>query len=146
VCGGGRVAEVTVPDGGGSVMIDGDLVVDGVLEQPFRSAPVIVLGDLRCRALCTDGYLVVMGDLVVDDMLYGCCTNYATIVFGALRATTVLLDRNHHLAVHGERLVRTELTDEEDGGAAILEYLHGRRLYQAHDDLNASTLAARLRG
>jgi hypothetical protein len=32
------------------------------------------------------------------------------------------------------------------GGAAILEYLDGRRLYPAHDDLNASTLAARLRG
>src|SRR5262249_14911477 len=123
---------------------DGDLVIDGVLEQPFRSSPVIVLGDLRCRALCTDGYLVVMGDLVVDDLFYGCCTNYPTIVFGAIRAAAVLLDRNHHLGVHGEVEGETWIADEVDGYDAIPQYLAERRLLPM-DSLGARSLAASLR-
>lgn len=143
-CRGGRIAELIVPDRNGSVLVEGDLGIDGVLEQPFRSSPVIVSGDLRCRSLCTDGYLVVIGDLVVDDTFYGCCTNYPTIVFGSARIGSLLLDRNHHFGLHGALEAQTRLSDEEDGYEAIGTHLVGRGLFP-EGELTASTLATRLR-
>ncbi|HEY3804414.1 MAG TPA: hypothetical protein VGL61_17480 [Kofleriaceae bacterium] len=63
-CAGDRVRDLVVPSCDRGVAIVGDVTAD-VIEQPFRAAPVIVLGDVRCRALCTDGCFIVTGDLVV---------------------------------------------------------------------------------
>jgi uncharacterized protein (TIGR02996 family) len=144
ITGGGKVADIVVSDLPGCVIVEGNLEIDGVLEQPFRSAPMIVFGNVHCRGLCTDGYLVVMGDLVVDDVFYGCCTNYMTIVFGAVRVGTLLLDKNHHFGAHGEVVAETELSDEEDGYDAIPDHLAERGLVVS-GGLSASTLAAALR-
>ncbi|MBA3538423.1 MAG: hypothetical protein H0T79_02240 [Deltaproteobacteria bacterium] len=137
VVGGGRVRELVVP-AERTVFIEGDLTVEGVFEQAFRSAPVLVFGNLTCGSVCTSGYLVVMGDLVVADVFYGfygASTNYGTHVFGDVRIATLVLEDDHHLGTHrGMQITRTELL--------AVEHLQARGLdleTQAH-------LVAGLRG
>jgi hypothetical protein len=98
-------------------------VVEGMLEQPFQSAPLWISGNLDVGHLVTTGCLVVMGNVTVRGHFYGNCTNYCTHVFGDFSSESVVLEKNHHFAIHGEVQHQLMLDDEEDGPDATAEWM-----------------------
>lgn len=116
-----RVDELSLPARAGTVFIDGNVHVDGLLSHAHN--PVFIAGNLRARCLYTDSCLAVMGDLHIEDVFYGCCTNYCTHIFGRATVGTLLLDKNHHYIVHGKSKSKLRLEDEVDGYDAIPTWL-----------------------
>lgn len=137
----GRYENLVIPDIEGSVYVDGDIEVSGVLEQPFRAAPVFIRGNLRADHLVTTGCLVVMGNVTLAGVFYGNCTNYCTHVYGSFTAKEIILEKNHHFALHGEATADLRLDDEEHGSAATEAWMNSHGV-DAHDE---TALAAALR-
>ena len=133
-CGGGRVAELLVPER--SLVVDGDLVITGVLEQPAGTR-LLILGNLTCRSLCTAGQLVVLGDLVVEEVFFGCAPPAATIVHGTSRIATLLIHEDHPVVVYGGYDHRVELASESHGSEALARVVG--------EALDFPSVAARLR-
>ena len=45
---------------------------------------------------------------------YGNCTNYDTVVYGSFSANTVVLEKNHQLAIHGPKQITFSLPLVDD--------------------------------
>jgi hypothetical protein len=83
----------------GSTFIDGDLIVDGWVEND--GGLVFVRGNLIANGLYNSGYLVVAGELRVARFL-GEGERYGTLVFGDATVTSAVLAHDHHFDVWGE--------------------------------------------
>ena len=129
---GGTYDDLVVPKLPGSILVEGDLEVRGVLEQPFGTSPLLVEGKLAAGHVVTTAQLVVMGDAVIGGTFYGNCTNFDTVVYGGLRAQSVILEKNHHFAVHGKLSCKEMLDDEEDGYDATAQWMEKRGV-ERHD-------------
>ncbi len=108
---GGTVDAATVVSGdarvSGSLIITstlvvlGDLEVEGVIHDCGPDSTVVVVGDCRAHALQTSGNFLVLGDLVVRDVIQGIYNDESLVVAGDLRAR--FLDENDHdVACYGE--------------------------------------------
>ena len=139
---GGTYDELLVPDRTGSVLVEGDLALDGILEQPFRSAPLLITGDLTAAHLVTCGMLVVLGNVKLGGVFYGNCTNYFTVVYGDFEAEEIIREKNHLFGIFGSTRANVILDDEEDGYEATAAWMEQRGA-SAHDE---TTLAKILRG
>lgn len=137
----GRYRDLTLSVALPAVHVAGDLVVEGVLEQPFRSSPLWIEGDLEADHLVTCGYIAVRGSVRVAGVLYGNCTNYCTLVYGDFASEHLILEKNHHFAAMGEERATERLEDEEDGYEATEAWMNARGL-ESHDETG---LAAALR-
>jgi hypothetical protein len=118
---GGRCDFAELADTRGSTFIDGDLVVDGWVEND--GGLVFVRGNLITHALFNSGYLIVAGELRTNWFL-GESERYGTFVFGDALVTSAAFSRNHHFDVWGECTVGEEIADESDGGASLRQRLH----------------------
>lgn len=98
-------------DARGATFIDGDLVVDGWVEND--GGVVFVRGNLITHSLYNSGYLVVLGDLHVQRLL-GHDERYGTLVFGDAKVDTVVLSRNHHFDVWGSATIGEEASSDAD--------------------------------
>ena len=98
-------------DARGATFIDGDLIVDGWVEND--GGVVFVRGNLITHSLYNSGYLVVLGDLHVTRML-GHDERYGTLVFGDAKVDTVVLCRNHHFDVWGTATIGEEVSQDAD--------------------------------
>lgn len=115
---GGRCDEVSLADSRGSVFIDGDLVVDGPIEND--GGLIFVKGDLVGRSLYSSGYLIVAGDLRVERFL-GEDEPLGTYVFGDASISSAVLTHNHHFDVWGDCVIDELVDGEEEGEAAVRE-------------------------
>lgn len=105
----------------GSTFIDGDLVVDGWIEN--EGGVVFVRGNLIARSLTNSGYLVVAGDLLVD-RFFGEGERHGTFVFGDATVTSAVLSHGHRLDAWGECHLGESVDGESEGDAAVRERLH----------------------
>ena len=120
---GGRVPSLSLTNNKGSTFIDGDLYVDGWLENP--GGLVFVRGNLMAQTLYTAGYLIVLGELRVRQ-LFGQDEPLGTYVFGDAYVESAVLNHNHHFDVWGKaelgNVISKKLVAERD---ALLRALDG---------------------
>lgn len=103
----------------GGTIVEGDLVVDGPVENLGR---VFVYGNLVCRGLINaGGYLVVAGDLVAERFL-GIEESAATIALGNCQLDEAVLTIGHQLSTWGTQSIG-ELLDEDDDFEAVHQRL-----------------------
>lgn len=138
---GGRCDEVSLADARGSVFIDGDLVVDGPIEN--EGGLIFVRGDLVGRSLYSTGYLIVAGDLRVERFL-GEDEPLGTYVFGDASIGSAVLTHNHHFDVWGDCVIDELVDGEEEGEAAVREGFE--RWGVVERDVDAGWLDAARRG
>ncbi|RKI01260.1 hypothetical protein [Corallococcus sp. AB038B] len=117
---GGRVASLVLENARGSTFVDGDLVVDGWLENP--GGLVFVRGNLIAQTLFTSGYLIVLGDLRVR-RLFGEDEPDGTYVFGDAHVESAVFSHNHLFDVWGTATLAEEVHDETHGRAAMRQRL-----------------------
>ncbi|AGC42097.1 hypothetical protein MYSTI_00747 [Myxococcus stipitatus DSM 14675] len=77
-----------------SLVVVGTLTVDGVLTDGPETK-LVVLGQVRCRALNTSGWMTLLGGLAVEHALYGRFNDDSLEVPGTLTAGIIL--SNDHL-------------------------------------------------
>lgn len=100
---------------GQSIFVEGDLVVDGCLEN---TGLLFVTGSVRARDIYTQGYLVMMGDVGVE-RLVGVDEPYGTFILGDLTAGQFVMWGNHQYAVGGATDCAAVVHDEIDGAPAV---------------------------
>jgi hypothetical protein len=113
---GGRYASLALENDRGSTFVDGDLIVDGWLEN--IGGLVFVRGNVIAQTLFTSGYLVILGELRVR-RLFGEDEQYGTCVLGDAYADSAAFSHNHHFDVWGTAALAEEVDDESDGRAAM---------------------------
>ncbi len=113
---GGRFDFAELADERGSTFVDGDLVVDGWVENCGGS--VFVRGNLIARSIYTSGYLIVAGELRVERLL-GADEPYGTRVFGDAFVKSAVFLHNHQFDVWGATEIEQEADDEREGAAAV---------------------------
>ncbi len=102
---------LTFDEARGGVIVDGDLIVDGMVEN---RGVVFVRGNLVCKALLnSSGYLVVAGDLCAQRFL-GEDEPGGTIVMGNCELTDAVTLHVHQFSVWGAR--QMEWIDDEGQG------------------------------
>ncbi|MCP3102171.1 hypothetical protein LZ198_25205 [Myxococcus sp. K15C18031901] len=77
-----------------SLVVVGDLPVDGVLTNDAETK-LVVLGQVRCRAMDTSGWVTILGGLAVEHALHGRYNDDSVEVMGPL--TAGLIVSNDHL-------------------------------------------------
>ncbi|WP_338871126.1 hypothetical protein [Myxococcus stipitatus] len=77
-----------------SLVVVGTLTVEGVLTDGAETK-LVVLGDVRCRALNTSGWMTILGGLAVEHALHGRYNDDSLEVLGALTAGIIV--SNDHL-------------------------------------------------
>jgi hypothetical protein len=117
---GGRFASLALENPRGATFVDGDLLVDGWLENV--DGLVFVRGNLIAQTLFTSGYLVVLGELRVRRLL-GEDEPYGTYVFGDAHVQSAVFSHNHQFDVWGTAELGEEVHDESDGRHAMRERL-----------------------
>ncbi|MCP3140083.1 hypothetical protein [Pyxidicoccus xibeiensis] len=117
---GGRVPSLSLENSRGSTFIDGDLLVDGWLENP--GGLVFVRGNLIAQTLYTHGYLIVLGELRVRRLL-GEDEPHGTYVFGDAHVESAVFSHNHHFDVWGTASLAEEVHDEVNGRKALRQRL-----------------------
>ncbi|MCY1077032.1 hypothetical protein [Archangium lansingense] len=117
---GGRVPSLALENPRGSTFIEGDLIVDGWLEN--LGGLVFVRGNLVAQTLYTSGYLVVLGELRVR-RLFGEDEPYGTYVFGDAYVESAVFSHNHHFDVWGRAELGGVVHDESDGYEALRRWL-----------------------
>ncbi len=117
---GGRCGSLALENDRGSTFVDGDLIVDGWLENV--GGLVFVRGNVIAQTLFTSGYLVILGSLRVR-RLFGEDEQYGTCVLGDAHVDSAVFSHNHHLDVWGTAALAEEVHDESDGRAAMRERL-----------------------
>ncbi|WPB75687.1 hypothetical protein KYC5002_42670 [Archangium violaceum] len=145
---GGRVPSLALENPRGSTFIDGDLLVDGWLEN--LGGLVFVRGNLVAQTLYTSGYLVVLGELRVR-RLFGEDEPYGTYIFGDAYVESAVFSHNHLFDVWGRAELGSVVHDESDGHEALRQRLvtwgmsPGSRWEDIQDDVRAGlrTLADR---
>jgi hypothetical protein len=125
---GGRVPSLSLMNARGSTFIDGDLYVNGWLENP--GGLVFVRGNLMAQTLYTSGYLVVLGELRVRQ-LFGEDEPHGTYVFGDAWVESAILNHNHHFDVWGKAELGDFVDDETHGREAVRERLAARGVLSA---------------
>lgn len=119
---------------GPSLFVDGNLVVEGLIEQEFRGGFLVVFGDLQAHDIATTAQIVVTGNLTVAGTLYGNCTNFMTTVLGRTKAQTLVSAKEHYFCLYGgrdiERIVDVygdtpNLDDRTDSAEALASGLDG---------------------
>ncbi|WP_375754511.1 hypothetical protein [Corallococcus exercitus] len=130
---GGRVPSLSLTNNKGSTFIDGDLYVDGWLENP--GGLVFVRGNLMAQTLYTAGYLIVLGELRVRQ-LFGQDEPHGTYVFGDAYVESAALNHNHHFDVWGKAELADVVDDEMHGQATVREWLeaHGMPSAPRYED------------
>ncbi|NTX10582.1 hypothetical protein HUA76_07270 [Myxococcus sp. CA056] len=117
---GGRVSSLRLENTRGSTFIDGDLVVDGWLENP--GGLVFVRGNLIAHTVYTSEYLVILGDLRVR-RLFGEDEPLGTCVFGDAHVESAIFSHNHQFNVWGTAHLGEEVHDEVHGREALRKRL-----------------------
>ncbi|WP_164014657.1 hypothetical protein [Pyxidicoccus trucidator] len=117
---GGRVASLVLENDRGSTFVDGDLLVDGWLENP--GGLVFVRGNLIAQTLFTSGYLIVLGELRVR-RLFGEDEPDGTYVFGDAHVESAVFSHNHLFDVWGTTTLGEEVHDEVNGREAMRQRL-----------------------
>ncbi|EPX56009.1 hypothetical protein D187_007351 [Cystobacter fuscus DSM 2262] len=117
---GGRVPSLSLVNPKGSTFIEGDLYVDGWLENP--GGLVFVRGNLMAQTLYTSGYLVVLGELRVR-RLFGEDEPLGTYVFGDAYVESAIFNHNHPFDVWGKAELGDLVHDETHGREAVRERL-----------------------
>ncbi|WP_257457888.1 hypothetical protein [Archangium lipolyticum] len=117
---GGRFASLALENPRGTTFVDGDLLVDGWLENV--GGLVFVRGNLIAQTLFTSGYLVVLGELRVRRLL-GDDEPHGTYVFGDAHVQSAVFSHNHHFDVWGRAELGEEIHDESHGRTAMRERL-----------------------
>lgn len=117
---GGRCASLALDNDRGATFIDGDLIVDGWLEN--MGGLVFVRGNVIAQTLFTSGYLVILGELRVR-RLFGEDEPHGTYVFGDAHVESAVFSHNHHFDVWGTAALAEEVHDEVDGRTAMRERL-----------------------
>ncbi|QSQ22058.1 hypothetical protein JY651_44135 [Pyxidicoccus parkwayensis] len=117
---GGRVGSLALENAKGSTFIDGDLYVDGWLENP--GGLVFVRGNLVAQTLFTSGLLVVLGELRVR-RLFGEDEPDGTYVFGDMHVESAVFSHNHLIDVWGTAELVAQVHDEVHGREAVVRRL-----------------------
>ncbi|MCY0998836.1 hypothetical protein OWM54_16980 [Myxococcus sp. MISCRS1] len=74
-----------------SLVVVGDLTVDGVLHDGEHTK-LVVVGQVRCRAMHTSGWVTILGGLTVEHALYGRYNDDSVEVLGPITAGLIVSD------------------------------------------------------
>jgi hypothetical protein len=142
----GRWADLVIDDAA-NIVIDGDFVVDGVLERRGDAGSLIVLGELHAGHIVTteDGGIVAAGGLDVRGVLVGEGERWPTHVLGDATVGTLIGLRNHEFFFHRGRAIARELHDEVNGIAGIERFLVDAGAIDEGVDWRADAVARGLR-
>ncbi|MCW4455784.1 hypothetical protein OK348_13420 [Flavobacterium sp. MXW15] len=94
------------------LLVTGNLTVNGALRDTGRIA---VLGDLRCRHVGTDAWVIVGGDCIADGFVHGSYNHNMFEVLGQLRARAVLTDDHGFHAAGGIVATHAPSTPSRNG-------------------------------
>ena len=87
------------------LVVTGNLVVDGTLSDCGPESRIVVLGDLDCQHLFTDGWVLVGGNVRTRGMIYGHYNDDALEVLGDIEAG-IILTNEHSIDPAGAFRVR----------------------------------------
>ncbi|MCB0977171.1 MAG: hypothetical protein KDB02_06890, partial [Acidimicrobiales bacterium] len=135
--------ELHMPAEGNTPIVDGDLIIDGLLKQDFRAGCLLVLGNLLAKHIVTTAQLQCAGDLEVSGTLFGNCTNYSTDVFGKTTAATAISAKEHYFCFYGGAAIAT-IVDVYGDTPNLDDATHSGTDMLAMDDVYDEEEAARL--
>lgn len=104
-----RVVEIDVlalPAESPSLFINGDLKVNGLIEQHFRGGFLVVFGNVEAVDMFCGAQIFISGSLTVKNTIFGNSTNYPTLVLGPVKAKTLISAKEHYFCFYGGRSVK----------------------------------------
>lgn len=101
-----EVDALALPAESPSLFINGDLKVNGLIEQHFRGGFLVVFGNVEAVDMFCGAQIFITGSLTVKNTIFGNCTNYPTLVLGPVKAKTLISAKEHYFCFYGGRSIK----------------------------------------
>ncbi len=126
-----EVDALALPAESPSLFINGDLKVNGLIEQHFRGGFLVVFGNVEAVDMFCGAQIFITGSLTVKNTIFGNCTNYPTLVLGPVKAKTLISAKEHYFCFYSGRSVKRvvdaqgETPNLEDAEYGVDILVHG---------------------